>query len=387
MENFFEYLICVGGAALIVRAHGAGDTRRMSRIFSHCLTCCVLLGATFTAIYGLCGAPMAKMVAGETAMADYARELLSWERPLALVSPIQSFLFTFVLYMGGSGYCAAAITALMGSNLALSLYFGKTIGIGGVPFATGCANAIGIAILCLFFVFRKPPVRVRPYLSLPYLKRITVLGAPESSFILAISFMEAAINARAVTSYGIQGVNVAAVAIDLFEVILFVSEGISEYETVSLNEYIGRQDRRRIRSCIRTTVRAAVCEGLVFCALYLLGAGVFVDLFDLNDPLTVRLAARAVRVVAAVAVAICLTRVLAIFYQYTERIARAAALLWLAWGIFPAALGWTIGAVFLDGITVGLAAGSALALVAMLTYVRLVRHEGVWDVPDRVFER
>ncbi|MBQ8095359.1 MAG: hypothetical protein IJ242_17535 [Clostridia bacterium] len=40
--HFISYLICVGGAALIVRAQGAGNKEEEQKLYNHCITACIL---------------------------------------------------------------------------------------------------------------------------------------------------------------------------------------------------------------------------------------------------------------------------------------------------------------------------------------------------------
>ena len=53
-EIFLAYLVAVGGAALILRARGAGDREKMGEMFSQTLILCGLIGVLLTAIYMYC---------------------------------------------------------------------------------------------------------------------------------------------------------------------------------------------------------------------------------------------------------------------------------------------------------------------------------------------
>ena len=53
LDTFIAYLVSVGGAALIVRAHGAGDRKRMSEIFGQTIIMCAICGIGLSLLYVL----------------------------------------------------------------------------------------------------------------------------------------------------------------------------------------------------------------------------------------------------------------------------------------------------------------------------------------------
>ena len=386
VESFLSYLILTGGAAMIVRARGENNKKMMEDIFSHCITLCLLLGLLFVAIFTAFRTQLAYYVAGGTKSMPYVLQVVSWNRLSWFMDPIMSFLLCYVLYMGGCILVAVDTVVFIGSNVALSVFLAKRMGIGGVVFASGIAKIIGVLLLLLFFVNKNRRMSFRPYMNWNMAKELALIGFPESSFILSISLMEAVINQTAISHYGIQGIAVATVAINVYEIIIYVSEGISEYETTALNEYLGQGSRTRVDWCIRIVKRAAVIEGLIFSILLFVGAEGIVAIFDVDDAFAAEMAARSVQVVAVISIIICLTRVLAIFYQYTGRTLRAAALIDISWGVLPALLGMLLGSVSIIGITAGIALGASLVLLFMIPFVRQIKKEKLWFISDERME-
>ncbi len=378
-ESFFAYLISVGGVAMIIKASGQKAYDRINAVFSHCVTSCLLLGAICFLIYTIFETPMARLVSNETESMPYVLQAISWNRLNALLDPLYIFLFTYVLLRGGSFFALAVTIIEISSNCLLSIVLGEAMGIGGVLFASGLAYCIGIALVVLFLFLRKEQIKVRPGFDLKLAKETSMLGFPESSYVLALAIVEAVINQIATENYGIQGIAVAAVLINVYQIVIYVSEGISEYETAALNEYIGQGNREMIAKCIRTTVRAAFIEGLVISILYFLFAEDIVYIFDINDPATSAAAETAVRLLAFVPIIICFTRIIAVFYQYTGRGGRALFLIFMSWGLLPSLFGWLLGNVSLDGVTFGVIVGTSLALLLMLLYVKVLKKEKIME--------
>ena len=379
LENFLSYLICVGGCALIMRAHGEGDNKKMNDIFSLCISCCLIIGVLFVAVYTVFNGPLANIVAGESEAASSVQNLLSWDRLRLFVDPFHTFLITYVLYMGGLIFCVIALLVYISCNLGLSILLGKFIGLGGVVLATGFSQIFALAILCLFFLVKKPGIRPRFYLNANLTKRIVTISLPESSFLLAFGLMDAVVNAVSLRRYDIQGLVVMSVLINAFETVSYVSEGISEYETVAINEYLGQGNQERFNQCIRTTIRAAIIEGLVFSTLLFIGPGTVASIFDVDDPEAFKITVNALRFFSVVPVGICMTRILSVFYQYTERIGRATAILILSWGLFPALLCFLLGQVSLVGLIIGFTLGLVAILPILFVYVRIIKREKFFD--------
>jgi Na+-driven multidrug efflux pump len=378
-ENFLGYLICVGGTALIMRAHGEGDNKKMNDIFSLCISCCLIVGVFFVAVFTVFKAPLADMVAGETDAASSVQNLLLWERLRVFVEPFYTFLITYVLYMGGMIFCVIALLVFISCNLGLSILLGKSIGLGGVVLATGLSQIVAITILCLFFFVKKPGIRPRFYLNANLTKRIVTISFPESSYLMAFGLMNAVVNAVALKNYDIQGLVVMSVLINAFETVAFFSEGISEYETVAMNEYLGQGNQERFNQCIRTSIRAAIIEGLAFSIMLFVGPGTVASIFDVDDPEALKITVNALRFFAVVPVGICMTRILSVFYQYTERIIRATAILMLSWGVFPALLCFLLGQVSLVGLIIGFTLGLVAILPILFVYVRIIKREKFFD--------
>ena len=354
LVNYVSYLICVGGAALIVRASGENNRQKMSAIFSHCISCCVVAGALFFIVYMLFSKQLIDLVAAGTEQYEFCVQVYFWQCFYASVFPLCVFLQTYVLYRGAYILVGASTLMCIICNPLLSLFLGTRIGIGGVMFATVIINIIEIMLMSSFLISERHGLTFSPGIDLRLTKKIFLLGLGESAIFLAATIMEASVNSAAVSRYRTGGLVVVAIVINLIEMVMYVSEGISEYETVSINEYIGRKDMDMIRYSIKTTIKAAVIEGALFSLVFLLGSRHIISVFDIKDAETVEYAIRAIRIISLVPIVVCLIRIIAIFYQYTERINRTILLFLSAWGILPSLCGWILGGVSLEMMVAGL---------------------------------
>jgi Na+-driven multidrug efflux pump len=365
LVEFFSYLICVGGTAMLVRARGAKKPEEMQRLFNHCVTCCLILGLFFFAVFSLFNEWFVSLVTQNSAAHPYTLEAFFWERFYLLLLPLYVFMFTYVLYFDGALVNSVTMVLMTIVDTGLSVYLGRKMGIGGVTCATFIAHCLSVVILSSFVIAKHKGFPYRPYVNPDYIKELTPLGLPESCFLLALVILEAGINALALKRYSIQGVAVAAVVINLYEIVAYVSEGISEYETLAVNWALGDRNREEVRYGMRVTLRAVLIESLVFSLLFLFAAPLIVEAFDIDSAETAKTAVLAIRILALSPLAIITARVTAIFHQYTEKL-RQAALIWICCiGLIPLLLAAVLGSVSLEGLIWGIALGPVIPTALM----------------------
>jgi len=378
-EVFVAYLVTVAGAALIVRAHGASDREKMGELFSQTLIACGVCGAALTLIYVLFTPQLVRFVADDPAVYDKAYAYFTAIRFYPLVDMFDTFMFAYVLYRGGYARFYLAIGARIGVNVALSYVLGSQMGLMGIGLASIISLVVALAIKLTFLFSPKHALRFRWYFNAREALEIAKIGFPESALSLFIVLMELGINGFTLNTYGVTGVAAVAVAINIFEITFYLSEGISEYEVVAVNDSIGKNSSQSMDHAIRTTLRAALIEGAVLLGLILLGSGVLPEAFDIDDEATAELASTLLMILSPTAIFICLTRITAIFYQYTRRISRTLVLFGSAVALFPIVFSRLIGRIAPEGIAAGIALGPAAAFVLMYGYVRFIKKEKLFD--------
>lgn len=378
-EVFIAYLVAVGAAALILRAHGADDHKKMSEIFSQTLILCGICGAVLTLLYVVFTPQLVAFVADDPSVYTNAFDYFTTMRFYPLVDMFDTFLFTYVLYRGGYVHFYLGILSRIGLNAVLSLLLGSQMGLAGIGLASIISIFVAIIIKCTFFFTKKHGLKFRWYLNGREAFEIAKLGFPESALSVFIVIMELAINAFTLENYAAAGVAAVAVVINIFEFTLYLSEGISEYEIVAVNDSIGKNSSESMDRAIKITKRAAVIEGAVLIGLILLASSVLPEAFDIDNEETARLATVMLLILAPTAIFICLTRVTAIFYQYTKRLRRTNILFGMAIALFPALFGILFGQIAPEGIAAGIAAGPFVAFMLMYGFVRFIKKEKLFD--------
>ena len=365
LEEFVSYLICVGGTALIVRARGAKKPKEMQMLFNHCVTCCLILGLVFYAVCSFFDKALVMLVAQDSPAYPFALKAFYWDRFYYLTCPLYDFLFTFVLYLYSAVVSSTSVLVKLGVNTVLSVYLGSKFGIGGVTCATFIGNLVGVLILCVYVIIKDRGLRYRPYVNPGSIKKLALLGLPESSFFLGVFILDAGVNALALKYYSIRGVAVVSVLMNLYQIVAYQSEGISEYETVVVNQALGENNREMLQYGMRTTFRAVLIESAVFSLLFLLAAPQITAIFDIDDSETAKTAIMAVHIMAVPTIAIITARITAIFHQYTNKIGRAIFILIVFMGLVPLLLAALLSGISLEALVWGVVLGPVIS-VALL---------------------
>ena len=222
-ETFIAYLVSIAAAALIVRAHGAGDREKMSELFSQAIIVCGLCGIALTSIYVLFTPRLVRFVADDPSVYENALAYFKAMRFYPLVDVFDTFFFTYVLYRGGYAHFYAGIIARIGLNAALSWFPGSRIGLMGIGLASILSLVVALLIKCTFLFSKKHGLRFRWYFNAREALEIAKLGFPESALTAFIAIMELAVNGFTLRNYGAAGVAAVAVVINVFEFSLYLS--------------------------------------------------------------------------------------------------------------------------------------------------------------------
>lgn len=378
-EVFVAYLFTVAAAALIVRARGAGNRQKMGELFSQTIIVCGLVGIGLTFIYVLFTPQLVRFVADDPAVYGNALSYFEVMRFYPLVDMFDTFMFAYVLYSGGYVYFYIAIISRIGLNALLSWVLGSQLGLAGIGLASIISLLVALAVKCVFLFTKKHGLKFRWYLNAREVLEIAKLGFPESALSVFVVALEMAVNAFTLENYGVAGVAAVAVVINIFEITLYLSEGISEYEIVAVNDSIGKNSSRSMDQAVKITRRAALIEGAVLMGMILLGSGILPEAFDIDNEETARLAGVMLIILSPTAPFICLSRVTAIFYQYTRRIPRTLILFGLSIAGLPILFAILFGQIAVEGIAAGIALGPVVAFALMYGYVRFVRKEKLFD--------
>ena len=379
LEVFIAYLASVAGAALIVRAQGAGNKKRMSELFSQTLIVCGLCGIALTLIYVLFTPQLVRLVADDPSVYENALSYFKVMRFYPLLDMFDTFMFAYVLYRGGFLNFYTAIISRIGINVLLSWQLGMRMGLTGVGLASIISLLVALLVKLTFLFSSKHRLKFVWHLNVRDALEVAMLGFPESAISIFVVIMEFGLNSFTLKNYGAAGVAAVSVVINIFEFTFYLSEGISEYEIVSVNDSIGKDSSRSMDLAIKKTLRAALIEGAVLFGLIILASGALPEAFDIDNEETARLAALMLKIFAPAAVFICLSRITAIFYQYTRRLPRTIILFGMAIALLPILFGMLFGRSSQVGIAVGMALGPFMAFSLMYVYVRCIKKEKLFD--------
>ena len=374
------YLMIVGSASLSVRALGKGDKERASQIFSHGLTCCLSIGVLFFLVYTLFSEQMVTLVAGQSEIRPYALEIVEVQAFTYLILPCHYYFNVCVLYFGGITYSYINVFVVTATNLILSILLGQEFGVVGVALATTIANTVGLIVLLAFFIKKENRLRFRPRFEFPLAKKILGLGLGESSMFTSMIILEYVVNTIALNRFGVQGVAVVSLVVDCFFAVAYISEGISEFETISMNTYIGQKRQDRFDAIIKKVIKVAILEGAVFSLLYFTLAPFIPEGFGIDSEETAVIAADCLKLLAIAPIFICIIRITSIFFQYTNRISRCIYGFLFAFGVYPALCFIPFCWLSLSLSAIGVVLGPIITFLTIYLFCKFVKKEDMFKI-------
>ena len=354
-------------------------TEASSELFSQTMIVCGLCGIALTSIYVAFTPHLVRLVASDSSVYDNALSYFMVMRFYPLVDIFDTFMFAYVLYRGGFVHFYIAIICRICINVLLSIQLGTQMGLMGIGLASILSLLIALLVKLTFLFSKRHGLKFVWYLNPKEALQVAKLGFPESAISIFVVIMEFGINSFTLKNYGAAGVAGVSVVINIFEFTFYLSEGISEFELVSVNDSIGKNSSSSMARTIKKTLRAALIEGVVLMGLVFIASGVLPEAFDIDNEETAALASLMLKIFAPAAVFICLTRITAIFYQYTERLPRTIILFGMAIAFLPITFGMLLGQISEVGIVVGIALGPTTAFSLMYLFVRLIKREKLFD--------
>lgn len=308
-----------------------------------------MAGVGLTLIYVVFTPQLVRLVADDPAVYDNALAYFKAMRFYPLLDVFDTFIFTYVLYSNGFVFFYTAIIARIGINAGLSWVLGSRMGVMGIGLASLISLLIALVIKLAFLLTQKHGLKFRLHFSARDALEIAKLGFSESALSVYVVLLEMMVNGFTLDRYGVAGVAAVSVLINIFEFTFYLSEGISEYETVAVNDSIGKNSSQSMDRAVRTTLRAALIEGGMLFGLILLDSSVLPEAFDIDNEETARLASTMLMILSPTALFICLTRITGVFFEYTRRIPRTLILFGTAIALFPILFSRLLGGVAAEG--------------------------------------
>ena len=281
--------LIVGTVALVARAYGGGDTKRLN----HLLVQSTMLTAIVGVVIGIAGAltaePILRALGATRAVAELGADYL---RPLMLGTP---FFYLSMLYAGvlrGVGNTRIPFVCALGANVVNAvLNYGLILGNLGMPALGVTGSAIGTVIaqivmmLSLVYVLRKGAI---PNLTLPL--RIAPIDRQLAIELYRVGWPAAVdmlvLNAGFLTALGMLGrideVTVAAHGLGLrVQALAFVPGlGVGQATGAMVGQALGAGDVERAKKVANASL--VLCAGIMTAlgVIFIIAAHPLVRIFD-----------------------------------------------------------------------------------------------------------
>ena len=276
-----------------------------------------------------------------------------------LMDPIMALLDNMTVANGGERLSEAANVIQIIANVVLSILFSRIWGVRGIAIASLLCKAMFLAIIIIWFLRGKSPVRFFPHWSMKECIEIIESGSVRASYYAMTALMNAALNAFVLYFFA-EDVFVLATAAERFLDVSAVFTGMSLSMHPMIATLRGEKNTKAIRGLMQMVNRTMIDAGILMTVLSLITAPLIIRAFGINDEQLIAAGSTAIRIISST---LLFRSIMAVFFNFYFLIGKK----WLPFMItalkdFICPVGLAIGGAFFLGAA-GLWAGLALSQV------------------------
>ncbi|MFO0692391.1 MAG: MATE family efflux transporter [Polyangiales bacterium] len=281
----------VGAAALIARAHGAGDRARLAHVFDEATKLVLALGVA-VAVAGTLGAE--RLLEGLGASGGGARLGATYVRPMFAFSFVYYLFLLYAAAMRAVGrtllpFVVAVVTAVVHVVLAIGWMFGRfglpPVGLAGAAYATVASQLL--AVTGVGFVLARGAVPgLEPRLPTPSLDRVVVatllrVGAPAALDLALVNLRFLALVAI-LAPHGAAVLAAHGVGIRIQSLAFVPGLAIAQATSALVGQALGASAVEDARRIVRASVALATLVMTALGALLVLAASPLAQAFHLH---------------------------------------------------------------------------------------------------------
>ena len=276
-----------------------------------------------------------------------------------LMDPIMALLDNMTVANGGERLSEAANVIQIIANVVLSILFSRIWGVRGIAIASLLCKAMFLAIIIIWFLRGKSPVRFFPHWSMKECIEIIESGSVRASYYAMTALMNAALNAFVLYFFA-EDVFVLATAAERFLDVSAVFTGMSLSMQPMIATLRGEKNTKAIRGLMQMVNRTMIDAGILMTVLSLITAPLIIRAFGINNEQLIAAGSTAIRIISST---LLFRSIMAVFFNFYFLIGKK----WLPFMItalkdFICPVGLAIGGAFFLGAA-GLWAGLALSQV------------------------
>lgn len=369
--TFFGDLVSTGVGIAFTREIGAMRKRRADEIYGQGLIVSIGIGLlsallifTFRDAY--------------FSVSGVSGEILENALKYYRFMPINAFLTIVIFYLeqmvysDGDELCNNICYGFqIGGNVICSVILASFLGMTGIILGSIIGNSLGI-LTCLWHYFRKEnTLHFVWHLSIKDFLMTSRFSIVDSSVYICWGVMDYVMIGFVSGRYGESGLITLAVVVSLIEFGV-VMDGVGMAMQPLIGTYFGEKNHQLIKRVMKSSIKAAIIEGLVATILIWIFAREFCALFGITGGEALAPSMTALRIVSLGFVFCSLVSLTTSYYMLIDRIGMATCIACLQNGILYILLPIAGEALFgFNGMWCGFVVASMLSLAAAMLFVYL----------------
>ena len=371
ITTFLASMINSGTTVSYSYCIGRYDRKQANEVFSQGTLMAAAAGAV-TLIAFECGSGyLVRSWGGPELMQTYLRDYFRIFCVYLSLEPLSVLLDNMVLSDGGERLSATANIAEMGGNVLLSLLFGRIWGVAGIALASVVCKLVFFAIIGAWFFTPQNNLAFGFCFRMTDGLRIFRNGIVKASPIIYKALTAFTLNAFVMSQFGLDSFVLLSLALRIVGASsLFI--GLSQAVSPLAGTLRGEQNTLALRGLMRTAFLTLFTVGALSSAVTFVFARQFVRGFGITDPALLTQGRAVLRMAGSSFVFQALASQLFIYYYLIEKRVPSFLISVIKDLAAPLMIGITASLLShnVTGVWLGLASAPAVALAAVLVFVR-----------------
>lgn len=314
-------LFGIGGASLISRSLGAGDTQKATKTASFCIwTACTVAFIYGVFIY-IMSPSILPVIGANSGTYEYCRQYMFWTITIGAVPTVlQALLAHLVRSEGRSKQASFGMTMGGILNIIMDPFFISVLGleVAGAAIATMLANFAATAYFVNLILKSKgqtvisfSPKHYTVSMGIP--KEVILVGLPSSVMNIMSVTSNVTMN-RLMASYCNEAVAGIGIAKKVDMMAFAVANGMSQGVLPLIGYNYSAKNYKRMMDSVKTTFKYSMCVALAATLFLLTCAGPLVKAF-IDDPLTVQYGQLFQRIICITTPCVSITMIIITLFQ------------------------------------------------------------------------
>ncbi len=317
---FVAFLISVGSTVLMAYEVGCQNRKKANEYFSQSVILSVVFGILLTVILIVFKAYIFKWIETSPEIYDYVRAYYNVLLFLPIAQNFSTLLGIVVINEGAENLCTISAVIQVVSNIGISIFLCRYIGMAGLAVGTVVSNFLACAVLAIHFLNKHNELRFQWYFNIKSIGQVLKYSTSEALLYLYLAIFTYFLNIYMSHFYGSQIIVIVSLILNFQALLLSGFDGIGQAIQPLISVYMGENNVHGLRKTMNVAMFATIIEGIGAMLLALIFAPYIPGIFGINSPDIIGEAIISVRIYSLISLFFSIMLLFSSYFLYIKKI-------------------------------------------------------------------